>query len=73
MWRGLAPYGVPRTWQEISYHERLGIVEIALNEDLNHPELVIKKMFQLARLNETTKLEFIMWVENYRNYLNSKS
>lgn len=71
-WRGIAPYGLTRNWQEISYHEQLGVAELALRTNNHEPEIAIKEMFQLKRLTETTKSEFKTWVENYRNYWNSK-
>ena len=71
-WRGIAPTGLKRTWQEISYHEQLGISEVALQTDGINPEIAIKEMFQLNRLNEKTKEEFLSWINNYRAYRNSK-
>ena len=71
-WRGIAPYGLTRNWQEISFHEQLGVAELALRTNNQEPEIAMKEMFQLKRLTETTKSEFKTWVDNYRNYWNSK-
>ena len=71
-WRGIAPYGLIRNWQEISFHEQLGVAELALRTNNQEPEIAMKEMFQLKRLTETTKREFKTWVNNYRNYWNSK-
>ena len=67
-WRGLAPFGFARSWQDISFHEQLGIAKIALQTNNLNPELEIKQMFQLKRLSDTTKKEFKTWIDNYRSY-----
>ena len=71
-WRGIAPFGFTRSWQEISFHEQLGVAEQALKTNNVEPEIAMKEMFQLKRLTETTKNEFLKWVDNYRKYWNSQ-
>ena len=64
-WRGIAPWGVPRKWQEICYEEQLGAAKYALQKKSYDPIGAMKTMFQLSRLNAGTSDEFSTWVENY--------
>ncbi|HDH08208.1 MAG TPA: DUF4011 domain-containing protein, partial [Gammaproteobacteria bacterium] len=68
-WRGLAPWGIPRKWQDICYHEQLGAVVAALKVSYNDPAPALKSMFNLKRLNGGTKAEFQHWVKNYTNHI----
>ncbi len=67
-WRGLAPFGVPRKWQDICFHEQLGAVKFALTKNKIKPNEALKDIFNLSRLNKSTNDEFEKWVENFRNY-----
>ena len=67
-WRGLAPFGVPRKWQDICFHEQLGAVKFALTKNIKKPNEALKDMFNLSRLNKSTNDEFEKWVENFNYY-----
>lgn len=71
-WRGLAPWGIPRKWQDICYHEQLGAVVAALKASYNDPASALKSMFNLKRLNGGTKAEFQHWVKNYTNHIKGR-
>ena len=64
-WRGIAPWGVPRKWQDICYEEQLGVARYALQKKSYDPISAMKAMFQLSRLNKGTSDEFSSWIENY--------
>jgi len=67
-WRGPAPWGVPRKWQDICYEEQLGVAKIALQKNLNYPTSAIKEMFGLSRLNKGSSEKFNEWIENYKRF-----
>ena len=64
-WRGIAPWGVPRKWQDICYEEQLGVARYALQKKSYDPISAMKAMFKLSRLNKGTSDEFSSWIENY--------
>jgi very-short-patch-repair endonuclease len=72
-WRGLAPWGVPRKWQTICYHEQLGAVQAALKQSYQDSVSVLKDMFNLSRLNTTTREEFERWVKQYTTYIKQQT
>ena len=65
-WRGIAPWGVPRNWQDICYEEQLGVAKHALMQQPNNPEAAIKEMFRLGRLNKNTSETFGKWISHYK-------
>lgn len=68
-WRGIAPWGVPRKWQSICYHEQLGAVKVALESSYNDPISALKNMFNLSRLNASTSEKFERWVKQFKMYI----
>jgi len=68
-WRGIAPWGVPRKWQSICYHEQLGAIQAALKKFYRDPVSALKGMFNLSRLNTATREEFERWVKQYMEYI----
>ena len=64
----MVPAGVVRSSKEISYHEQLGVAKYALTLNQHSPALAIKKMFNLSRLTNSTEVEFLGWVANYKKF-----
>jgi hypothetical protein len=71
-WRGLAPWGVTRKWQDICRHEQLGAVEEVLKHSYGDQVSGLKDLFNLQRLNSSTKTEFKRWIGRYAEYIRSR-
>ena len=62
-WRGLAPWGENRDWNEIAYPEAKGLARLALQESPNDPVTYMCHAFNLKRRYEKTLAQFQSWVD----------
>jgi len=66
-WRGANAFGIPREWNAISYPERLGLVQDALEKSPNDPVDHIFNEFSLNRRTKSTTNKFESWVNEYQS------
>lgn len=62
-WRGLAPWGEERDWNEIPYPEAIGLARLALQETPKDPVSYMYSAFNLKRRHEKTLAQFQVWVD----------
>jgi hypothetical protein len=62
-WRGLAPWGEERDWNEIPYPEAKGLARLALQESPKDPVSYMCNAFNLKRRYEKTLAQFQAWVD----------
>lgn len=66
-WRGVNAFGIPREWNTISYPERLGLVQDALEKSPKDPVDYIFNEFGLNRRTKSTTNKFESWVNDYHS------
>jgi very-short-patch-repair endonuclease len=62
-WRGLAPWGEERDWNEIPYLEAKGLARLALQKSPKDPVSYMCSAFNLKRRHEKTLAQFQIWVD----------
>jgi len=65
-WRGVNAFGIPREWGSITYPERLGLVQYALEKSPHAPVDYIFNEFSLNRRTKSTTNKFESWVNEYQ-------
>ena len=65
-WRGLAPWGEDRDWNEIAYPEAKGLARLALQKSPDDPVTYMCNAFNLKRRYEKTLAQFQSWVDEVK-------